>query len=327
MPWLKQARQSLEVLVTRLGLLVVPPLPRPWLIRLARLLGWLGYRLDRRGRNVGWANLHLAFPSMPASRKQEILKASFHTFALVLLDILWFTRESKARLIRHVHVDADLAQHLFLPKSQLCVTAHLGNWEILGQAVSLRGFPLHSVATPLKNPGVEALFTPLRVLTGQVVLHKQGVLRPLLAILRGGKKVGILLDQNTPPSEGGLFVPFFGVPVPVASAPAAIAVHAGSEVLFAFCIPTANGDYRALWGGCLPPCADPPADDAADRLTAQILSVIESVVTRYPEHWLWSYKRWKWIPPEADPSVYPPYARPLPSEEVARARTYRPPTS
>ena len=323
MPWLKRLRSTFEVWLTQVGLLLVPRLPRPLLVRLARLLGAAGAYVARRERRVAEANLELAFgASLSAAERRRILRRSFQTFALVLLDVLWFTRDSRARLTRHVHFDPELAQRLFVSKAHLCVTAHLGNWEILGQAVSLHGHPLHSVAAPLKNPRVEALFTPLRLLTGQVVLHKKGVLRPLLGILRSGKKVGILLDQNTRPSEGGLFVPFFGRHVCVASAPAALALHTKCEILFGYCLPSADGDYRVVFGGALPPQDKEAEGVDEETLTARILSIIEEAVRSHPEHWLWMYKRWKWVPPGIDSEAFPFYAAPLGPDQRDHARLF-----
>ena len=325
MPWLKRLRFTLEIWLTQVGLVVVPLLPRPALVRLAWLLGAAGACLARRERRIAEANLELAFGStLSEKERHRLVRRSFETFALVLLDVFWFTRDSRARLIRHVRFDPELARQLFVRKAHLCVTAHLGNWEILGQAVSLHGYPLHSVAAPLKNPRVEAIFTPLRLLTGQVVLHKKGVLRPLLGILKKGKKVGILLDQNTPPSEGGLFVPFFGRPVSVASAPAALALHTKCEILFGYCLPTRDGDYRVAFGGDLPP-QDKQADGVTEeQLTARILATIEEAVREHPEYWLWMYKRWKWIPPGVEAGGYPFYAAPLGPEQQKHVRVHTP---
>jgi KDO2-lipid IV(A) lauroyltransferase len=309
---LKRLRKALEVELIRLGLAVVPRLPRGWVVVMSRGLGRAGFLLARGSRRIGRANLDLALGDEVDSRgKRRILLESFQTFALVVLDILWFTRHPRERLRRYIRFDeATLARLEQTPL--ICVTGHLGNWESLGQAVANAGFPLHSVAAPLSNPGVDRLFIPSRQLTGQVILSSEGALRPLLRVLKEGGRFAILLDQNTKPDEGGIFVPFFGVPAPMSAGAAMLALRIRCNLIFGFCIPQPDGTYRVdvpVWipAGDLPPAGG----EAITTLTHRIAAELEQAVRTYPSQWLWMYKRWKYIPPGADAGAFPFYARPL----------------
>lgn len=315
----KPFRKVLEVQLTRLGLLLVPRLPRRAVVVLAGGLGRVGYVLGRRARRIGRANLDLAFgETMDAREKERILRDSFRTFALVLLDVMWFTRHPRERLRRYIRFDdATLARLERTPL--ICVTGHLGNWESLGQAVANAGLPLHSVAAPLSNPGVDRLFIPSRQLTGQVIHSSQGALRPLLRVLRQGGRFAILLDQNTKPSEGGIFVPFFGVPAPMSAGAAMLAMRTRSNLIFGFCIPQPDGTYQVDVPAWIPADDLPPeGDEAVADLTRHIAGRLEQTVRAYPGHWLWMYKRWKYIPPGADPDRFPFYAKPLRRAEIER---------
>ena len=100
-PFAKRIRRALEAPLTRLGLAVVPRLPRGFVLALARALGWGAYVFSARDRRLGLANLDLAFGAeKTAAEKRRILRASFRNFALVMLDLLWFTRDSAARMER-----------------------------------------------------------------------------------------------------------------------------------------------------------------------------------------------------------------------------------
>ena len=323
MKGLKQIRKKGEVLLTRLGLAVIPRLPRGAVVGLSRGLAWTAFHLARGTRRVGMANLDLAFGDTRTDRaKRDILKSSFRTFALVMLDIFWFTRHSRARIERYVHLGEE-ARKILGPGPQMCVTAHLGNWEVLGQAVNAAGYAMHSVAAPLENPEVDALFVPMRQLTGQRILPKHGVLRAMLKVLRDGERVGILLDQNTKPSRGGVFFPFFGRPVPVAVGPAALALRTRSRITMGYCLPRRDGHYEVYVGAHFLPEQEGDGQEETDALTAQILGKIEEAVRRDPGCWLWMYKRWKYIAPGSDPSAYPFYAHPLGKQETAAARSAR----
>ena len=308
-PW----RAKIELALCKVGLFIIPPLPRRAVVGLARCIAAVAWLVARRERRIGLANLDLAFrDTLTPAAKRAILRESFFTFALVLLDVFWFSRDSRARVARWVASEPSM-EPLWQKCATVGVTAHLGNWELLGQAVSMRGDPLHSVAMPLANAAVDELFLKVRVDNGQQIFPRQGAVRQLLRTLRAGKKIGLLLDQNTLPQEGGQFVEFFGVPVPVSAAGSVLGLKTGAQFFFAFCLPQRDGSYRMLSTGHFTPTPLQPGDDeaaAVAALTARTAAVIEQTVRAYPGQWLWMYKRWKFIAPGADRARYPYYAKP-----------------
>ncbi|MCX7007258.1 MAG: lysophospholipid acyltransferase family protein, partial [Kiritimatiellaeota bacterium] len=180
--------------------------------------------------------------------------------------------------------------------------------------------PLASVVMPLANPAVDALFLRVRGDNGQQIIPRQGAVRHLLRALRAGHKIALLLDQNTLPEEGGQFVEFFGVPVPVSAAGSVLGLKTGALFFFGFCLPQPDGRYRMLSTGAFTPDPIPPGGDEAATvaaLTQRTAAMIEQVVRAHPGQWLWMYKRWKFIAPGTDPARYPYYAKPLPAAAKA----------
>ena len=51
------------------------------------------------------------------------------------------------------------------------------------------------------------------------------------------------------------------------------------------------------------------------ELTERIARLTEEAIRHQPEHWMWMYKRWKYIAPGADRARYPFYSRTLSAEE------------
>ncbi len=307
-------RQKAEQAAVRLLLAVIPHLSRPRLLTWADRIGRMAYTCSRHARSVGDANLTVAFGAdLTAERRREILQGAFRNFALVALDTFWFSRDTGTRIARWVQFGEEGIAPLLRPVPQICISAHLGNWEVLGMAFSARGFPLISVAAPLDNPGLDRLFLELRNRTGQRIVSKHGALRQLLKALRGHGKVALLLDQNTKPKYGGTYVPFFGLPVAVSTAAAALWRKTGAEIFFGICVPEPDGHYRVPAPVRIPTAdLDPAAEGVLDELTRRIAVVTEDHVRNHAPHWLWMYKRWKFMPPAHPRDRYPFYARELP---------------
>ena len=135
---------------------------------------------------------------------------------------------------------------------------------------------------------------------------REGALRKLLGVLRDDGKTAFLVDQNTKESEGGIWVDYFGLPVPVTPAPAALAAKTGSEIFIGFCAPQRGGRYRVYVTETIQP-PENAGEETTRSLTQQILSAIEREVIRHPEHWLWMYERWKSVKHGDDRARYPFY--------------------
>jgi len=307
---MKKVRKKIEVWLFRVAAWFVPRMPRRLVVAAARGFGWLFFMLPTRLKRIGQANLDVAFGDTKTTiEKKAILLESFQTVFLTLLDVFWFSHDPYARVPRYVTFDPTL-QVLFQKKKQVCITAHMGNWELLGHAVSVSGFPLSSVAAPLVNPAVEPLFCRLREASGQIIIPQQGAIRALIKTLREDGKAAMLLDQNLAPYKGGVFLPFFSLPVPVSDAPASLAIRTGSDILFGFCVPDRQGNYTVV---TRPKIVPPSLEQSADKSTAyrelthQILAVIEDVIREHPGAWVWMYKRWKFIPESSDGTEYPFY--------------------
>lgn len=305
-------RQALEAPAMRLGLAVVPRLPRAAVRWLACRLGDGAYLFSARSRRLGLANLDLAFgATMPPAEKRRILRASLRNFSLTMLDLLWFSRNSAARMERWLAVAPSMRDAMASRVARVGVTGHFGNWELVGRYWALAAGGLTSVAMPLKNPAVGELLREARELTGQQIVAREGALKKLVRALRDGGTVGLLLDQNTDPGEGGTFADFFGKPASVSPAAGVLASMTGAEIIFAYALPQPDGTYR----GEMPhriPAAEIAAMDratAAQELTRRITGFYEEAIRAHPECWLWSYKRWRHVPPGLPKDGFPYYAK------------------
>ena len=85
----------------------------------------------------------------------------------------------------------------------------------------------------LDNPLVDAFVNRIRCLHGNRVIHKDDFARGLIASMRAGETVGILMDTNMTPPQG-VFVPFFGVEACTASGMARVALKTGAAVVPGF---------------------------------------------------------------------------------------------
>lgn len=306
----RAVRRPIETSFFWLGRLVVPLFPR-WVITLvAGAAGAFTYHLDQRERRVGMANLDTVFgDAKTRAEKRRILKKSFGSFAQTMADLFWFSRNTEKRLRKYQRFVPDKGPY-FTHQAHVIITAHTGNWELIGLESGLRGIDVASVAAVTKNAAVDKMLNRLRERTGMAIIPREGATRTLVSRFRNNGKAAFVLDQNTPEREGGIWVDFLGMPTPVSAAPAHLAYRTGTDIVFAFSQPVGHGKYEVRTGDVIRPPAFDKSRDLAPivaTLTQQIVDVVGRQILAHPESWLWSYKHWRTVAPGTDAARYPVY--------------------
>lgn len=298
-------RHAIEYAPVWLLVRLMGALPRPLARACAMTIAGAVYHLHRRLRRVGMRNLEIAFPQKSKSERRRILRGEFKSLGRLLAEFCRFpdyTRENVSRVaVYEGFENFDAARRR--GKGVLFLTAHLGGWEIGSFVHSIQGHPLRVVVRALDNPYLDRLVERYRTLFGNITFEKQDFARGLLAAMKGGETVGLLMDTNMTPPQG-LFVPFFGLDACTGSGMARVALRTDAAVVPAFTIwdPVIR-KYRVHFDAPLELIRT--GDDEADVVanTALFTKVIEDYVRRYPDQWLWVHRRWK-TRPEGEPPIY-----------------------
>jgi len=298
-------RQNLEYALVWFFVRVLGSLPRRLSRGVGIALGIGAYSLIRRLRGVGMRNLEIAFPQMQKRQRGRIVRALFVGFGRHLAEFCLFPRYTteNARSVAVYDGFENYAAARDAGRGVLLLTAHLGAWEIGSFVHSIFGNPIKIVVRRLDNLKVDALVERYRTLHGNETFAKEDFARGLLAAMKAGETVGILMDTNMTPPQG-VFVDFFGVPACTASGMARVALRSGAAVVPAFTIWDKKlRKYRVRFDPSLQLVST--GDDDADAVsnTALFNRVIEDYVTRYPEQWLWVHRRWK-TRPAGEPPIY-----------------------
>lgn len=298
-------RRKLEYAAAWPFLKIMGVLPRPLARAFAIGIAQLVYLLHFRLRQVGMRNLEMVFPEKSLNERRRILLGVFTSLGRQLAELSQFPRYTAQNVDDVVVYDGleNYERAYARGRGVLFLTAHFGGWELSAFAHSLHGHWLHVVMRPMDNPYLDRLLQSYRTMHGNKVVPKDDFVRGLLAAMRAGETVGILMDTNMTPPQG-VFVDFFGIPACTASGLARMALRTDAAVVPGFTIwDEALGKYRLRFD---PPIelvrtGDLEADIVAN--TQKFNNVIEEYVRQYPEQWLWVHRRWK-TRPEGEAPLY-----------------------
>jgi KDO2-lipid IV(A) lauroyltransferase len=290
-------RVECAIAAALLGLLRALPLKLSYRLGygVARLLDLLLPKL----RKVAARNLAMALPELSLAETSRIIDGVFRTVGRMLVALARFPLLNKTNIGDWISYQGLAHYQAAKQKGRgvLIATAHLGNWELSAFAHALLTEPMNVMVRPLDNPLVDKLVETRRTLSGNQLIFKKDAARSVLKALKLNQPVGILIDQNTTPSEGA-FIQFFGKLACAGVAFAKLAYHSQAPVVPGF----------ALWDEATQryilhflPEVSLSGDALAD--TQKIHTVLEEIIRQYPDQWMWIHRRWKTRPP-GEPSFY-----------------------
>lgn len=253
------------------------------------------WRWDKRSRRVCRANIDLCFPELDPAQKDTLCRESLrHTgMAFTELAASYYWPAAKLKACVRFDDQAILNAAIAEGKGVILASPHFGNWEMTGQYLG-QSHAMHVLFRPAKDPFTDTYIMERRSRLGASLLptDTSGV-RGLSKALKRGEIIGILPDQE-PDLQGGVFAPFFGQQALTMTLLSKLARRRQVPVLLTYMRRTNAGFQFHL--------DRLPEDIYTDDMTTSASALnyaIEALVRRYPEQYIWNYKRFSERPPGA----------------------------
>jgi len=191
-------------------------------------------------------------------------------------------------------VELESLQHLIKAKREgngcIVLTAHFGNWELLGGMATTLGFKIHFLIASQHNLLVNDFLINLRKEMGVGIIPLERSAREVFKVLKANEIVAIVADQH---AASGIKLNFLGREALVPKGPALFSIRKKAPVC-PYLIRRERFDRHIVMAG---PMIYPPdsGDEEADirYITQKYTSFFEDGIRQWPDQWLWTHRRWK----------------------------------
>jgi len=306
----KALRHTAEYLLVLTAYGAVRWLPHVLIFKISSFCGFFLYLLPSV-RCIAKANLKIFFPEKSEKEISSIARQSVYNIVLSVAELFWFSgRPDKVR--KYLDFDPAIAREwetcVKEGRGLIYVCMHFGNWELAG--LMIRTFindKFAVIAREVRNPRLDALINNSRCTGGNRVIPAKGAVKEMIKALKEGYALATLADQNTRVRDGGIFVDFLGLPVPVSRVPAMFGRKMNATVVVSGCMRVGHR-YKSYFAK-LPRETKDYTDDV--EMTQDLMKVVEDIIRQNPEQYLWFYKRFQNIPIDAGEELikkYPYYA-------------------
>jgi KDO2-lipid IV(A) lauroyltransferase len=268
-----------------------------------RRLGAWAYRLDRYHRGIVCKNLHLAYGEEKDDKAvQALARRNFEQFGMIAQELVLLKQRPQwlaEHLDRFIRVEG--GEHLAAAKKKssavILLGAHFGNFELAHLYYARRFNRLNFIVRRIDNPLLEQERRDYNTRFGVNILYKERGLRDAIKKIRSGEDLVIFADQKANIKEG---IPcrFFGHRTSTLSIAPALAQKYRIPLVPMFIVRDRDPRYHRI---LFLPEVTIKYDGAQSDLTSlsqRQNDLIESVIRRYPDHWLWLHRKWKTEYPE-----------------------------
>jgi KDO2-lipid IV(A) lauroyltransferase len=263
--------------------------------RFGDVLGPIFYHLVPIRKRVAQDHIRRAFPEYDEQDIERLLKASYASVSKTILEILKLPRLDREVLRAIVSIEGKEHLDRALEKGNglIVVTYHFGNWELMGTATVLSGYPLDVIYQRQANPLSDAYINRTRELMGMRIIERGEAVNRAIRALKENRLVAFLSDQDA--HEEGVFAPLFGRPASTPRGPAVLSLRLGIPIVTTVSIRNADGTHRVI--------ITPLETERSGNMEEDVLAIasefnrrLEQYIREQPSQWLWFHRRWKTRP-------------------------------
>lgn len=283
--------------------ILLKPFPRKFLKILGWPLGFLWFDLFRFRRQVVIQNLTIAFPDWDEKRKVRtgrksvymLMENFFEFFLIPQIDEKWLEKNVVFEGLAH------LDEALLQKKGVYLLSLHLGHGDMMASCLARKGYRVSIITKFFKNEFLNKVWFGVRGAQGVNCIPPHGEKTPfmILKALKIGGLVGFVLDQHMG-RPYGVQTKFFGKPAGTAYGLALFHMKTKSPVVPIYNFEGDDGKIHIVAESPLfydHELEEKDREQTLVELTQRYTDKLEQIVRKYPEHWMWVHRRWKWKGP------------------------------
>ena len=263
----------------------------PWRVayRLGAFLANLQFLISKKDRQAVINNLRVILPNEGDKELYEKAGRVFINFGLYLIEFFRFSKIDRDYIQKHSFIKGreNLDNALNKGKGVVVLTAHMGNWEVGGMALSLFGYPLIVIALDHNHPKVNDFFKNRRQSKGIEVVSLGISVKQCYKGLKENKIVALLGDREF--GSSGYSLDFLGRKKIIPRGAAVLAMRTGAALIPVFV--TRQG-LDNLQLECLPEI-EITKDISEIDIIKQYVKIIEDQICKNPTQWLMFMEFWK----------------------------------
>ncbi len=275
---------------------VAPALPARLISTIMSITVRASFVLLRGYRRRMEQNLALALADeLPSpEERQALVKNAWRNFAQCVLETFTLMHAPKEKVAAAAGIEGEehLRRALAKGKGVIALSAHLGNFTLIGFRLAAAGYPFTALIKQPRDERFARLLDAYRLRGGIKTVSakpRREAVRGVLKALRSKSIVLVIADEF---KSGGVPVEFFGVHSPAPRGPATLALRTGAATVPMYMVRDANDRLTLHIEPEVELARSEDLEYDVAATTVQFTRIIEAMIRRHPDQWNWlGFKR------------------------------------
>ena len=218
----------------------------------------------------------------------KIIKNMWKNYGMTFIEYIFLSNFRKSNSHVVVKGEENLSLINDQKKPVIFVSGHFANFELMSMEITKRNIPLATIYRPLNNLFLNPLMEYLRkkyVCKNQIKKGINGV-RDAIKYIKKKHSIALMIDQRV--SEGER-INFFNVPALTTTLPAQISTKYDIDIIPVYIERQEDNNFQIEFMRRI----NPKNFTSKIQLTEELNIVLEEMIKRNPNQWIWTHNRWK----------------------------------
>ena len=220
--------------------------------------------------------------------EKKIINIMWKNYGMTFVEYVFlnhFRKQDSHLKIKNKQILLNIPQE---KKPVIFISGHFANFELMSMEITKNKVPLATIYRPLNNIFLNPLMEFLRkkyVCQNQIKKGINGV-RDCIKYIKNNYSIALMIDQRV--SEGEK-INLFGKPALTTTLPAQLSLKFALDIIPVYIERDQDNNFEIEFQNRI----DPKNFKSKIDLTKELNKVLEKMIVRNPNQWIWTHNRWK----------------------------------
>ena len=244
-----------------------------------------------RSKKIFYSNLSTAFPNMSIIEKDRLFKKTWFNYGSIFAEYMFLKNfRKKKNFSKKVIIEnqEELEKIKESSKPVIFISGHFNNFELMAMNIEKSGIDLAAVYRPLNNIFLNPLMERIRknyICRNQIKKGISGT-KELLLNFKTGRSIALMIDQRV---SQGIKSKFFSKSALTTTIPAQFVKKFQAKVVPVYIERLKNNNFKMK----IYKPIEFQESEAQELITLKLNKILEKMIIKNPEQWIWTHNRWK----------------------------------
>ena len=243
-----------------------------------------------RSKKIIQSNILKAMPNLNEEEIDKITREMWSNYGRILSEYVFIKKFRRAKIEKYFEIEGQqiLDQIKNSNEPVIFISGHFNNFELMAMHIERSGIDLAAIYRPLNNPFLNFIMEKIRkkyICKNQIKKGISGT-KQLLSFYKKGSSIALMIDQRV--SEG-IKSNFFKHEAFTTTIPAQFVKKFNCKIVPIYIERVHTTNFKLTIQTPL----EFTENDSTASITSTLNNLLEKMILKNPEQWIWSHNRWK----------------------------------